>query len=164
MAVVRHHFSDSLALRSHVDMLAVKGLVDIGTGAGFPALPLKIMFPELAIVLIEPNKKRQGFLNEVITALEMKDIEIFNNDWRTFVRTTQGDLDLFVSRATLPVKELIRIFKPSSAYNHGVLVYWASAQWEPEKEVASLITDEKSYRVGTRNRRLIFMQRQKDSV
>lgn len=164
LAIVRHHFIDSLMIRQKHDMSTVNGLVDIGTGAGFPAIPLKIIFPELPMVLIEPSKKRQGFLSEIIRVLELKDIQIFDNDWRTFIRTTQGDLNLFVTRAALPVPELARMFKPSSAYKEGTLVYWASAQWKPEKTVAHLVARDEPYRIGSRQRRLIFLQQPKQNV
>ena len=71
-----------------VDLNKVKVIVDVGSGAGFPGIPLKILFPHLGIILIEVNKKKQRFLQTVIRILELKDIEVCGLDWRTFLRKT----------------------------------------------------------------------------
>lgn len=159
LSVTRYHFADSLALRRYCDIAAAKGVVDVGTGAGFPGIPLKIVFPDVPMLLIEPSGKRRKFLELVIRELGLENIEICPYDWRTFIRTTSGDLGLFITRATLPVPELCRMFKPSSAYNGAQLVYWASEQWEPEQEVADLIVRDEAYKIGNRMRRLVFMQK-----
>ncbi|MDQ5951812.1 MAG: rRNA (guanine527-N7)-methyltransferase [Patescibacteria group bacterium] len=157
--VIKHHFTDSLMIAQWFDMSNVKGLVDVGTGAGFPALPLKIMYPQLPMLLIEPNGKKRRFLEMVAEELGLEDVQTFSNDWRTFVRTTEGELDLFVSRAALPVEELCRMFKPSSSYNTATLAYWASELWVPEEGVSQYITADRPYKVGSRKRRLIFLKR-----
>lgn len=157
LAVSRYHFADSLALRRFYDVSTAKGVVDVGTGAGFPALPLKIMYPDVPMLLIEPSGKRRAFLELVISELKLENIEVCAYDWRTFIRTTSGDLDLFITRATLPVPELCRMFKPACAYKEAQLVYWASEQWEPEKGVSELVTRDESYKVGNRSRRLVFL-------
>jgi len=160
--VIKYHFTDSLMITQWMDMSQVKGLVDVGAGAGFPSLPLKIMYPHVPVLLIEPNGKKRRFLEMVAQELGLEEVQTFSNDWRTFVRTTEGDLNLFVSRAALPVEELCRMFKPASAYNDARLVYWASEQWEVEAGVSQYITEDHSYKVGTRKRRLIFLQRPVD--
>jgi 16S rRNA (guanine527-N7)-methyltransferase len=160
--IIKHHFTDSLMIRQWHDMSSVKGLVDVGTGAGFPALPLKIIYPHIPMVLIEPNGKKRRFLEFVAQELGLADVQACPLDWRTFVRTTEGEFDLFVSRAALPVEELCRMFKPSCAYNTARLVYWASELWQPEPEVKEYIQDDKLYRVGSRKRRLIFLGRRID--
>jgi 16S rRNA (guanine527-N7)-methyltransferase len=157
--IIKHHFTDSLMLREWHDMSSVKGLVDVGTGAGFPALPLKIMFPHIPMVLIEPNGKKRRFLEFVAEELGLADVQTCPHDWRTFVRTTEGEFDLFVSRAALPVEELCRMFKPSCSYKDALLVYWASELWQPEDEAKNFIQSDKPYRVGSRKRRLIFLRR-----
>lgn len=158
--IIKHHFTDSLMIAQWHDMSTVKGLVDVGTGAGFPALPLKIMYPHIPMVLIEPNGKKRRFLELVAEELGLDEVQTCPNDWRTFIRTTESDeLNLFVSRAALPVEELCRMFKPSCSYNTAQLVYWASELWQPEPEVKQYIEKDQSYRVGSRKRRLIFMKR-----
>lgn len=157
--VIKHHFTDSLMVSQWFDVAACKGIVDVGTGAGFPALPLKIMYPHLPMILIEPNGKKRKFLELVAQELGLEDVQTCPHDWRTFIRTTESELDLFVSRAALPVDELCRMFKPSSAYKNGTLAYWASELWQPEEGVDSYISGDHGYRVGSRKRRLIFLKR-----
>lgn len=73
--VVDKHFVDSLSLIQAVDLNQSLKVIDVGTGAGFPGIPLKIAFPELKIVLLDSLNKRINFLNRVIEALELTDIE-----------------------------------------------------------------------------------------
>jgi 16S rRNA (guanine527-N7)-methyltransferase len=155
--VVRQHFQDSLALTSFIDMTSVKSIIDIGTGGGFPGLPLKIMFPHLKVVLIEVTKKKQDFLADVIKILGLQDVEICGLDWRTFLRNTHYNVDLFVTRAALDDLELIRVFKPACPYNKATLAYWASKEWEPHTKVQPFIRRTESYRLGHKDRQLIFM-------
>jgi len=160
--VIKHHFTDSLMVCEWFNVAECKGIVDVGTGAGFPALPLKIMYPHLPMILIEPNGKKRKFLELVAQELGLEEVQTCAYDWRTFIRTTESDLDLFVSRAALPVDELCRMFKPSSAYKNATLAYWASELWQPEEGVSTYISGDHGYKVGSRKRRLIFLKRPVD--
>lgn len=154
--MVNRHFSDSLALRNFMDLSQKKSLVDIGAGAGFPAIPLKIMFPHLGVVLIEVHNKKQKFLRALIEELKLENVEVCDLDWRTFLRTTEGDLDLFVARASIDPLEMARMFKPASVYKNAQLVYWAAEDWMPEEKIAKLVRDEKSYTIKRKERKLVF--------
>src|SRR5574344_1166657 len=68
------HFYDSLTIIKSIDLTKYASLCDVGTGAGFPGIVLKIFFPDLKITLIDALNKRLIFLNEVIAKLELKDI------------------------------------------------------------------------------------------
>ena len=70
------HFYDSLLLQE--TFTDNDTLCDIGSGAGFPGIPLKIVYPQLKVSLMEPTGKRCTFLNEVITQLKLTDIEVLN--------------------------------------------------------------------------------------
>ncbi len=70
--VVEKHFIDSISIAEFID---IKGkIIDVGTGAGFPGIPLKIVFPDLEVVLLDSLNKRVKFLNEVIDELGLKKI------------------------------------------------------------------------------------------
>jgi 16S rRNA (guanine(527)-N(7))-methyltransferase RsmG len=161
--VVRQHFHDSLALRKFVDLSVIKKLCDIGTGAGFPAIPLKILYPHLNILLIEVTQKKQLFLREVIALLELENVDIYELDWRTFVRTTELDVDLFVTRAALDEAELSRAFRSNCVYKDVPIVYWVATDWQPEPKFADLVTRIESYKLGHKQRKLAFLGSKKVS-
>jgi 16S rRNA (guanine527-N7)-methyltransferase len=74
------HFYDSLTISFYEQDLqtAEKTLIDIGTGAGFPSLPLKIVFPQLKITMVDSLQKRINFLQEVVTTLDLSGVEIIH--------------------------------------------------------------------------------------
>lgn len=72
---VDKHFADSLSLVHAADLSKVHYVMDVGTGAGFPAIPLKIAFPHLHITMLDSLQKRIGFLNEVIQELNLSNME-----------------------------------------------------------------------------------------
>ena len=155
--IISYHFEDSLQVTRFVDFSTCKGAADIGTGAGFPGLPIKIKYPELPMVLIEVNNKKIAFLNHVIQQLGLTDVIVSGLDWRTFLRKSQYSLDIFFARASLRPEELIRLFKPSSHYKQAQLVYWASQDWHADKRMELFVKKEEVYTVGAKKRKLIFL-------
>lgn len=74
--IVARHFGESLFLAAHAIKDRMQAVVDVGSGAGFPGLPLKIFAPRLSVLLVEPTYRKATFLREVIRALALQDIEV----------------------------------------------------------------------------------------
>ena len=99
--VLVKHFLDSLACVKAVDMTKVSKIMDIGTGAGFPGIPLKIVYPELEVVLLDSLNKRVKFLNAVIEKLQLKGIRAIHGRAEDYAKQQEyrEQFDLCVSRA-----------------------------------------------------------------
>lgn len=157
--VIQDHFDDSLILDQFLDCTILNSLGDVGTGAGFPALPLKIKYPHLAVVLIEVNHKKITFLEMIIDMLRLDNVEIYDLDWRTFLRKTTLNIETVCARASLHPRELIRMFKSSSPYKESTLVYWASKKWIPNSVEIPFVQKEEWYTLGNKQRKLVFFKK-----
>ena len=77
LTVVQQHFFGSLLYRQGLGK--AQNLLDIGSGAGFPGIPLKLADPELNVTLVDSQRKRTGFLQEIVRVLQLPDVEIIND-------------------------------------------------------------------------------------
>lgn len=95
------HFLDSLLFGQALDQRSDVSLLDVGSGAGFPGLPLKILVPELRVTLLEPNEKKTSFLRHVIGTLDLKDVSVVSKSLRDFCRESdhQGRFSYVTTRA-----------------------------------------------------------------
>ncbi|MBP7854688.1 16S rRNA (guanine(527)-N(7))-methyltransferase RsmG [Candidatus Babeliales bacterium] len=162
-AVILDHFQDSLALIKDCAMPAIEKIIDVGSGGGFPGIPLAIVLPHVQFCLIEVNLKKVHFLNLVIEHLQLKNVTVCTLDWRTFLRSALvqqwNNNVLVVARASLPVEELLRMFRPSSQLNHATLVYWASKKWLPSVQEKEYLDHCNAYSVGHKERQLCYFKR-----
>ncbi|WWR15857.1 16S rRNA (guanine(527)-N(7))-methyltransferase RsmG [Lachnospiraceae bacterium JLR.KK008] len=106
--VIKKHFIDSLSVVKCIDLLKINSVIDIGTGAGFPGIPLKIVFPHLKITLLDSLQKRIRFLDEVIGELELSGIETIHGRAEEFAKPDKlrAKYDLSVSRAVANLSTL----------------------------------------------------------
>ena len=79
-------------------------------------------------------------------------------DWRTFLRNTELDIDLFVTRAAIDELELVRTFKPSCFYNKSTVVYWAAETWRCHTKAEAFVNKIEGYKLGQKNRKLVFFK------
>lgn len=106
--VVIKHFADSAAIGCITDMNGNIDVIDVGTGAGFPGIVLKIVYPQLSVVLLDSLNKRVNFLKNVITELGLTDISAIHGRAENIARNKdyREKFDLCVSRAVANMSSL----------------------------------------------------------
>ena len=107
------HFYDSLTITKVIDLNKYSTLCDVGTGAGFPGLVIKILYPHLKVTLLDSLNKRLNFLNIVIKELNLKDIETIH----TRVEEYNKKFDITVARAVAPLNILLEYCIPITKVN-----------------------------------------------
>lgn len=98
------HFYDSLTIVKEIDLSKVDTLCDVGTGAGFPGIVLKIFYPNLKITLIDSLLKRVNYLNEIIKELKLKDIKAIHTRGEEYHET----FDVVTARAVANIEKLLK--------------------------------------------------------
>ncbi|NQT04479.1 MAG: 16S rRNA (guanine(527)-N(7))-methyltransferase RsmG [Dehalococcoidia bacterium] len=113
------HFLDSLTVVQAFKLPLSKGmkLIDVGTGAGIPGIPLKILLPEIELVLLDATKKKAGFLEHIIQQLNLKDVEIVVGRAEEVAHKSEyrQQFDLVLSRAVAGLSALVELTLPFCA-------------------------------------------------
>lgn len=116
-SVYLKHFYDCITLIKAIDLTKNLKIVDVGTGAGFPGLVLKIVFPNLDVVLVDALNKRINFLNHVIESLKLKNIEAIHDRIENYAKNNLEVFDLVTCRAVAKLNIISELCLPLAKIN-----------------------------------------------
>lgn len=153
--VIDKHFIDSISLVKAIDLSGDKYVLDLGCGAGFPGIPLKIAFPNLKIVLLDSLNKRILFLKEVIEELGLEDIEALHGRAEDYARKSEyrEQFDYCVSRAVANLTSLSEYCIPYVKEGGYFISYKSGKVKEEVKEVKKAL-----YLLGGKMENMISFQ------
>jgi len=131
------HFFDSITPAFYYDFSSKVQICDVGAGAGFPSIPLKICFPQLKVTIVDSLKKRIGFLNELASILELKDVEFHHDRAEHFGKNKQirESFDVVTARAVARMSVLSELCIPLVKTN-GVFIAMKGSKAEEEISVS----------------------------
>ena len=125
------HFLDSLLLAKSFDLNKQISLCDLGTGAGFPGIPLKIVFPNMRLVLVDSLGKRIKFLEKIIKDLKLENVSIINCRAEEYALENQNKYDVVVSRAFSKLRIFLEIAMPLTKIG-GYIIAMKGANYKEE--------------------------------
>ena len=163
------HFYDSLTLSKVIDLNQDLTLCDVGSGAGFPGIVLKICFPNLKITLLDSLQKRVNYLNEIIKELDLKDIEAIHTRAEEYAKQNREKFDIVTARAVANLKILSELCIPMVKVNGLFIAMKANIEEEIEnsteilKKLDSKIEKIETFYLPIENsiRNIIMIQKQK---
>ena len=132
------HFYDSLTLSKVIDLKQDLTLCDVGSGAGFPGIVLRICFPNLKITLLDSLQKRVNYLNEIIKELDLKNIEAIHTRAEDYAKQNREKFDIVTARAVANLKILSELCIPMVKVNGLFIAMKANIEEEIENSTEIL--------------------------
>ncbi len=124
------HFYDSLTFIKAIDVTKYENLLDIGTGAGFPGMVLKIVFPNLEVTLLDSNNKKINFLKELTMKLGLTKINFYHGRAEEFCAKNREKFDIVTARAVTNMTALTELCLPLTKINGYFIALKGSNQEE----------------------------------
>lgn len=124
------HFYDSLTLAKYVDLSNVNKMLDIGTGAGFPGMVIKIVFPSIDMYLMDSNNKKLDFLTQLSEKLGLTNVHMLHVRAEEYAKTNRESFDLVTSRAVAALPILTELALPLTKVDGKFIALKANASDE----------------------------------
>lgn len=166
--VYNKHFYDSLMITQVVDLTKINNVLDIGSGAGFPGVVLKIFFPNIKLTLLDSNNKKTKFLTELIEKLGLKDVSIINDRAENYMKNNLNSYDICVSRAVAYVDIISSLSTPFIKLDGKVLLMKGDFSSEElilkkyMKELNIKQFSEYEYQLNNQSRKIIIISKAKE--
>lgn len=162
--VYKKHFVDSII---NVDKLVGEKLIDVGSGGGFPALPIKIMRPELKVTLLEATGKKCEFLKAVVKELNLKDVTVLNGRAEDFAKKIEyrENFDICTARAVARLNTLCEYCMPFVKVGGNFVSFKGNADEEIKEGLSAIktlggkIEDTIKYTLDGAERALVYVKK-----
>ena len=115
--VIEKHFYDSISTAKIIDFTSINNLIDIGTGAGFPGVVIKIFYPHIELTLLDSNNKKTKFLSELVKKLDLKKVNIICDRSESYAKINREKYDLVIARAVKSLNILVELCLPLVSIN-----------------------------------------------
>lgn len=166
------HFYDSLTIVKEINLYDEDSLCDIGTGAGFPGLVLKIVFPNLKVTLLDSLNKRIEFLKAVINELNLKNIEAIHTRVEEYALQNRNKFDVTTARAVAHLSVLLEYAIPLTKENKYFIALKANVTEELQEinnallKLNTSLIDKKEFNLPIENskRTVIKFKKNKDNI
>ena len=117
------HFEDSLEMEKVIDLDRELTLCDVGSGAGFPGVPLKIDHDKIKLSIIEPTTKRVTFLNNLVSMLKLDNVELINARAEDYGISHRSEFDIVCARAVSEMRILLELLAPLCKIGGKIILY-----------------------------------------
>lgn len=147
--IVKRHFVDSLTPLPYLNSPG-GSLIDLGSGGGFPGVPLKILLPELTVFLLDSSRKKTSFLSRLAVVLDLDKTEIIRGRAEDIITNTRfcGIFDTVISRAAFKLTELL-VFSSYLLKQGGQLIAMKGAHLPQELDAAESVADKAGMKLNT---------------
>lgn len=129
--IIQKHFIDSISVLDYIQ--DKKNIIDVGTGAGFPGIPIKIANPNINVTLLDSLQKRVNFLSEVISQLELDKIKAVHSRAEDYAKENRESYDVAISRAVANMSTLVEYLLPY-VKQEGIVICMKGPNIEDELE------------------------------